>query len=202
MNQPIPNLTALLGSRICHDLISPLGAISNGVELIEMSGAGLTPEMELVAESASSANVRIRFFRIAYGSADTAQLVSRNELKSILKGLNDLSRTKFRWFPVEDEPRVDVKVAFLLMQCLDTVLPLGGEVLISREGKNLKFEAETAVTRINDELWSMLENGPGPIDITPDTVQFALLPIELHRQGRLVVSELTHDKFTVEVRDD
>ena len=39
------DIAALLGSRICHDLISPLGAISNGVELLEMSGAQMGPEL-------------------------------------------------------------------------------------------------------------------------------------------------------------
>ena len=47
-----PDISALLGSRICHDLISPIGAISNGVELLMLDGLAKGPEMALVADSA------------------------------------------------------------------------------------------------------------------------------------------------------
>ena len=50
------HIAALLGSRICHDLISPIGAISNGVELMQMSGADSSPELALISESVESAN--------------------------------------------------------------------------------------------------------------------------------------------------
>ncbi len=46
-----PDLAALVGSRICHDLISPIGAIGNGVELMMMEGAAKGPEMALITES-------------------------------------------------------------------------------------------------------------------------------------------------------
>ncbi len=55
-----PDLAALIGSRICHDLISPIGAIGNGLELLSMAGAG-GPEVALISDSVSNANARIRF---------------------------------------------------------------------------------------------------------------------------------------------
>ena len=67
-----PDLAALLGSRICHDLISPIGAIGNGVELMLMDGAGRAPEVALISESVDAANARIRFFRVAYGVSSPA----------------------------------------------------------------------------------------------------------------------------------
>ena len=63
------NLAALVGSRICHDLISPIGAINNGLELLGMSGDMSGPELELISDSVANANARIRFFRIAFGAA-------------------------------------------------------------------------------------------------------------------------------------
>ena len=50
------NLAELIGSRICHDLISPIGAITNGLELLEMVGAVQGPEMELISGSVGSAD--------------------------------------------------------------------------------------------------------------------------------------------------
>ncbi|CRK74395.1 hypothetical protein [Nereida ignava] len=54
------DLSALVGSRICHDLISPLGAIANGVELMALTGAEQTPEMLLIAESVEAAVTKVR----------------------------------------------------------------------------------------------------------------------------------------------
>lgn len=58
------DLPALIGSRICHDLISPIGAINNGLELLNMAGTGAAPgpELELIGQSVESASARIRFF--------------------------------------------------------------------------------------------------------------------------------------------
>lgn len=69
------DLSALIGSRICHDLISPLGAIANGVELMVLTGAEQTPKMLLFAESVEAANARIEFFRLAYGTGGADQLL-------------------------------------------------------------------------------------------------------------------------------
>jgi len=55
-------LSALLGSRLCHDLISPIGAISNGMQLLEMTTSP-TPEVELIRQSVDNVNARIRYFR-------------------------------------------------------------------------------------------------------------------------------------------
>ena len=74
--QDKPDLAALIASRICHDLISPLGAIGNGVELLAMEPGGTRPEMALISESVANANARIRFFRICFGQASSDQRIS------------------------------------------------------------------------------------------------------------------------------
>ena len=79
------DLAALIGSRICHDLISPIGAINNGLELVAMSGDVMSQEMELIAQSVENASARIRFFRVAFGSAG-GQLIDRAESVSMRKG--------------------------------------------------------------------------------------------------------------------
>lgn len=62
-----PDIAALVSARICHDLISPIGAIGNGVELLMLDKAAASPEMDLISESVTQASARIRFFRLAYG---------------------------------------------------------------------------------------------------------------------------------------
>ena len=71
-------LASLVAARLCHDLVSPLGAIGNGVELLEMSGdfpgISKSPELALITESVRSARARVRFFRTAFGHAPVVVL--------------------------------------------------------------------------------------------------------------------------------
>ena len=113
MPRPL-DLMSLLGSRICHDLISPLGAIGNGVELLAMSGTAAGPEMALISESVENANARIRFFRVAYGAAAEGQSLSRGEIVEILAGLGRSGRTTIQWQVEGPVPRRAAKLAFLL----------------------------------------------------------------------------------------
>ena len=95
MDQLNIDLPALIGSRICHDLISPIGAINNGLELLEMAGTGAAPgpELALIGQSVESASARIRFFRIAFGAAGD-QTMGQNEVTSILRDLYTASRVE------------------------------------------------------------------------------------------------------------
>ena len=109
--------SALVGARICHDLISPIGAINNGMELLSMSGAPQSPEIELIAQSVDAANARIRFFRIAYGATSTEQFLGRSEITSILRDFTKGSRLVLNWHPLEDVTRSEVQLVFLAIQC-------------------------------------------------------------------------------------
>ncbi|MCL4674724.1 MAG: hypothetical protein KJZ59_01530, partial [Pararhodobacter sp.] len=79
-------LAAMIGSRLCHDLVSPLGAIGNGVELLQMTQAP-TPELDLVSEAVKTAQSRIRLFRLAFGVADDAQSVRPETVIEALSAL-------------------------------------------------------------------------------------------------------------------
>jgi histidine phosphotransferase ChpT len=81
------DLAALVGARICHDLISPIGAIGNGMELLALSGVPPSPELELIEDSLRNAMARVQFFRIAFGAAEAGQVVSRSEILDTLQGV-------------------------------------------------------------------------------------------------------------------
>ena len=66
-----PDLAALLCSRVCHDIISPVGAINNGLELLDEGGAD-EDAMNLIRASARNASARLQFARIAFGAAGSA----------------------------------------------------------------------------------------------------------------------------------
>ncbi len=62
------DLAALLCSRVCHDIISPVGAINNGLELLDEGGAD-ADAMDLIRTSALNASVRLKFARLAFGAS-------------------------------------------------------------------------------------------------------------------------------------
>ncbi|MDA9318266.1 hypothetical protein N9Q54_00305 [Octadecabacter sp.] len=96
-NPTTPNLTALLGSRICHDLINPLGAIGNGIELLGLAGVAEGEEMTLVSGSVENATAKLKFLRLAFGDAAADQVVARADLLSTLDAVACGGRLSYSW---------------------------------------------------------------------------------------------------------
>ena len=128
-----PDLTALLGSRLCHDLIGPVGAIGNGVELLLLARNGSSDEVALLSESVTALTARLRFFRIAFGLARQDQIVQRSEVKSILADLHPSGRISVDWISPAELPRVEVKAAFLLLLCAESAIRGTGTIRVLRD---------------------------------------------------------------------
>jgi len=197
MPDDIPDFAALIGSRICHDLISPLGAIGNGVELLQMSAAGATPETELISQSVTNATARIRFFRLAFGSTAGGGLVPPGEVRAILADMTRGGRLGIDWQIDGDLPRQRVKLAFLALQCLETALPWGGAVTVRSSGDGWHARARGARLQLDQTLWANLGKGGPDAGIGPAQVQFALLPVEARQQGRQVDWSHFGDSVTI-----
>jgi len=186
-----PDLTALLGSRICHDLISPIGAIGNGVELLMMDvGATVGPEIALISESVASANARIRFFRVAFGQSSPDQRIGRPEILSILADLSPGSRLTIDWQTPQDMARQDAKLGFLSLLCIETAMAFGGKVTVTTDGNRLITTGQAARIKIVPDIWDMLSASGKGAALTPALVQFALLGEEITRQKRRIAVEL------------
>jgi len=190
------DLAALIGSRICHDLISPVGAIGNGVELLTMSGAAAGPELALISESVESASARIKFYRIAFGQASAGQSVGRAEVLSILSDIYKGARLKVHWAPQDDCPRREVQLAFLLLQCLESAMPYGGQVHISRADRAWRLTGEADKMKISETLWPALA-GRSPVEVDPGHVHFALAPQAAERMGRRLGVEVTRARIAL-----
>jgi histidine phosphotransferase ChpT len=185
-----PDLAALVGSRICHDLISPIGAIGNGVELMLMEGAAKGPEMALITESVGHANARIRFFRVAFGASSAEQRIGRNEVMAIISDMTHGGRVQIEWDSPADLPRRDVKLVFLLILCLESALPYGGRVQVERGEARWSLRATAAKLKIDPSLWEGLIHPAALTEIGPAQVQFLLVPEEITRQHRRLTTEL------------
>ena len=186
-----PDLAALVGSRICHDLISPIGAIGNGVELMVMEGASVKgPEMALISESVGHANARIRFFRVAFGATGTDHRMGRSEVIGILADMTQGGRVTIDWISPNDLPRRDVKLVFLLILCAESALPYGGRIAVERGESRWMIHATSPKLKIDTSLWECLADLNATADIGPAQVQFLLVPDEINRQHRRLSAEL------------
>jgi len=77
------DIAAMISARICHYLINPSNAISNGVELLELSGALQSPELVLISNSVKSANAQGMFLRVVFGDAAKSGEITHYEIKGI-----------------------------------------------------------------------------------------------------------------------
>lgn len=180
------DLPALVGSRICHDLISPLGAISNGLELIDMATASGTPgaigtaEMDLIRQSVANASARVSFFRIAFGAAPHGVSIASADIARILEAHFADGRTRVDWLPASEIPRRDAKRAFLAVLCIAQALPRGGCIEVAQDPQSRRFTiaAESEHLRIDEALWSALldpATEPDKMPVDAAQVNFALL---------------------------
>ncbi|MGR3812934.1 MAG: histidine phosphotransferase family protein [Cognatishimia activa] len=167
------NYADLVASRICHDLINPVGAIANGVELFEMTG-GAEAEMELISEGIFHTSARVRFFRIAFGVSDAEQTISTTEVKSIFDDCRN-ERVIIQWRVDQPMARRELRAAFLAILCVEQALPRGGDIVISHDN-GWQIIANADAIDADPLLWEPLAENEAPTHVSPTTVPFALLP--------------------------
>jgi histidine phosphotransferase ChpT len=167
------NYADLVASRICHDLINPVGAIANGVELFEMTG-GTEAELELISDGVHHTSARVRFFRIAFGQSDPNQIIPSQEIQSIFEDKRN-DRVLVNWRVTQPRARTELKAAFLAILCIEQALPRGGDITVTYEN-GWVLVAEADVIDADHDLWAALSENQSPEMVTPNTVHFALLP--------------------------
>jgi histidine phosphotransferase ChpT len=128
----------LLASRVCHDLISPIGAIGNGLELIEEGGdVEMTGEaLKLSVNCVRRASAILEFFRMAYGAAGSGGALTWDGARGLAAGLVEGSRVTLGWTPPPTGltlPAGTAKLALNMVLLAAEMLPRGGEVRVSLE---------------------------------------------------------------------
>ncbi|KDB03341.1 hypothetical protein U879_12550 [Defluviimonas sp. 20V17] len=196
------DLAALVGSRICHDLVSPLGAVANGLELLAMAEGATGPELALIEESVASAKARVRFFRIAFGQAGADARLSRAEIVAILDDLTRGGRVTVDWSAVGDVSRPEAKLGFLIVLCCESALAFGGRIVIGCEGGVWTARASHEKLRIEAPLWDWLGGTATGADsvadkITPAQAQFALARAQAGAQGCRISVQRTGQEIVI-----
>lgn len=132
------DLSALLCSRVCHDVISPVGAIVNGLEVLEDESDTSMREfaLELIGKSAKQASARLQFARIAFGAAGSAGAsIDLADAEKVSRGMFGDEKTQLSWSaPQALYPKNKVKLLLNLVMIATTTVPRGGRIDVKVSG--------------------------------------------------------------------
>ncbi len=198
-----PDVAALVAARLCHDLISPLGAIRNGLELMEMAGpeTDASAEFGLISDSLETALAKLRYYRLAFGPADPRSHQSWGEVVETTDAMFS-GRFKVTWETHGlDMPRPRARMIYLALLCLEKSLPTGGIVRISTTASVVGFAVEARRTAPPAELWAHVTRAAPLDEIRADGVQFALLRQSLDETGRRLSAEFTETGATLHLAE-
>lgn len=126
-----PDLAALLCSRVCHDIISPVGAINNGLELLDEGGAD-EDAMNLIRQSAVNASARLQFARIAFGAAGSAgMMIDTGDAEAVATAFLKNEKPELSWSGTRALlPKNKVKLLLNLILIANASIPRGGKLSV------------------------------------------------------------------------
>ena len=169
------DLAALLCSRVCHDVISPVGAITNGLELLEVEDDESMREMamDLVKKSAKQASAKLQFCRIAFGAAGSAgSLIDMGEAGDVARAFVGEEKVKLEWqAPRENRPKAEVKLLLNMMLLAIAGIPRGGKVSVGVDGGGFVVRAEGDQARIPEKIAEVISGGANSQDLDARLVQ-------------------------------
>src|SRR5882724_1044960 len=124
------DLAALLCSRVCHDLISPVGAIMNGLEVMEDGKDEETAKfaMDLIKKSAKTASAKLQFCRLAFGAAGSAGAqIDTGDAEKVARGHIEDGKITITWnLPRILLPKNRVKLLLNMLIVAQQTIPRGG----------------------------------------------------------------------------
>ena len=128
------DLAALLCSRVCHDLISPVGAIVNGLEVMDEDKDEETRAfaLDLIKKSSRQASAKLQFCRLAFGAAGSAGAqIDLGDAEKVARGLLEDDKTTITWnLPRELLPKNRVKLLLNMLMIAVATIPRGGKLTV------------------------------------------------------------------------
>jgi len=147
-------VASLLASRLCHDLIGPLGAVDNGLELIAEEGRMAEEALALAQRSAKRAAARLRYFRFAFGAAGEDASFGTSEARGLAQNLLHTGEIQLAWSAAGAEILPPGACRLLLNMILLGVdcLPRGGVIHILALPDRLSVDCTAPQARVTPEL--------------------------------------------------
>ncbi|TKW79461.1 MAG: histidine phosphotransferase [Bradyrhizobium icense] len=149
-------LAALLCSRVCHDLISPVGAIVNGLEVLDDNPK---PEdrdfaLDLIRKSAKTASARLQFCRLAFGAAGSSGAqIDLGDAQSMAKGHIEDGKITLGWnLPRLLLPKNRVKLLLNMLVIAQQTIPRGGTLKIDPVGEGEAMSFRVTASGLNARI--------------------------------------------------
>ena len=163
------DLAALLCSKVCHDVISPVGALANGLEVLEDEDDEEMRKVafDLVRRSSRQASAKLQFCRIAFGAAGSAgaSIDTGDAADVAFKFVGD-EKVKLDWqVPREIRPKNEIKLMLNMLQLAIASIPRGGTVTIAADGAGYAARAEGRNAKVPDKTRQMLAGDPQEADM-------------------------------------
>ena len=133
------DLAALLCSRVCHDVINPVGAIVNGLEVLEDEDDASMKAfaLDLIKKSSRTASARLQFARIAFGAAGSAGAsIDLGDAENVARGFIQDDKVTLSWSaPRLFMPKNKVKLLLNLLVVAGSTIPRGGSIAVKVTGE-------------------------------------------------------------------
>ena len=195
------DLASLACSRVCHDVISPVGAIINGLEVLdeEKDAEMRQVALDLIKKSAATASARLQFCRLAYGAAGSAGAsIDTTDAETVTRGLIADDRTKLVWsVPRQLAPKNKVKLLLNLCVIAFSAIPRGGVVTVTVAGEGdamaMEVEAKGPNARLAKNASALVAGEPENGAIDAHTIQPFFAGVVARSCGMSVAVEADSD---------
>ncbi|CCQ74082.1 histidine phosphotransferase family protein [Magnetospira sp. QH-2] len=171
-------VTELVCSRLCHDLISPVGAVNSGIELLEEGDLALREEaLGLVGRSGEMAARRLSFYRLAFGFAGSADgSHGLGDIRKLADGYLSDGKVGLDWPGGEGNvSRGGARLMLNMIQLAADCLPAGGRVSVQfgflEEGLGVAISAHGKNARVRDDMTLAMSAAATLDDLTARNVQ-------------------------------
>jgi len=202
------DLAALLCSRVCHDVISPVGAIVNGLEVLEDEK---DPEMrqfaiDLIKKSAASASARLQFCRLAFGAAGSlGASIDTGDAEAVTRGLIGGDKVTLAWNPPRQfAPKNKVKLLLNLCLIAATTIPRGGVISVDLSGQDdslgMKVQARGANPKLASGVADLVAGRPESGAVDAHSIQPYFTGMVARECGLEVAITVEAESVTLEAR--
>lgn len=199
------DLAALLCSRVCHDVISPVGAIVNGLEVLEDEKDPSMREFahELIAKSARQASARLQLCRIAFGAAGSAGAeIDTGDAEQVARNFFSDDKTVLEWSgPRLLLPKNRVKLLLNMLLIAATAIPRGGrlDVEVGPEGRVFTIRATGSHARIPPHAEALIAGTPESGTVDAHAVQPYYTGLIARAAGMAVSFAIAGDVVTMNI---
>jgi histidine phosphotransferase ChpT len=163
-------LASLLASRLCHDLVGPLGAVDNGLELMAENGEMAGEAMALAQRSARRATGRLQLFRFAFGAAGGEEHFGPGEARALAMECLQNGTIQIHWPAAMELPPGAARLLLNLLLLGSECLPRGGRLEVERTATGVAVLCEGAQIRLLPEVKAAVEGSAELAALSPRTV--------------------------------